>query len=76
MVGIEWTFKMHISGDEEHSILYRNDTLGLQKEIHTLYLNGQPGKGQIYFFIDGDKRTFRQEKKLIKAIGIKQRGKK
>lgn len=72
----EFKMMQSLSTDREHSLVYRDDKLGLQVEVHTTvkkkYRNmpGHPDrfcKGRRYFFIDGDKRTFRNVKDLMKA---------
>lgn len=65
-----WELRMHINGVKRHSLLYRDDKLHIQKEIHTpVGKDGYTmGKGKVYFFIDNDKREFRTEQELIKAL--------
>ncbi len=66
-----WEFRMHINGYKEHSLLHRDDKLKIQREIYTpVDKNGftNSKKQRVYYFIDGDKREFRTEEALIKAL--------
>lgn len=63
-----WRLRCHMSFTSKHSLLYRDDDLHVQMEIHTPYRNGVPGKGKTYYFIDNDKREFRTEADLIAAL--------
>ena len=72
---IKWKLRSSLAGNREHSLLYRNDKLGVQCEIHTTVRKGSHGPGaerfcrpRHYFFIDDDKRTFRTEAALTEAL--------
>jgi len=64
----EWKFFSSTYMPRKHYLIYRDDTLGIQMQVVTkrkwiLFR----GKEKTYFFIDGDKRTFRSEKRLLRA---------
>lgn len=65
----EWKFYSSTYMPRRHYLIYRDDTLGIQMQVVTkrkwvLFR----GKEKTYFFIDGDKRTFRSEKRLLHAL--------
>jgi hypothetical protein len=65
----KWQTHMHINMSNQHSLLLRDNKLGVQCEVYTKAKNGYTyGKGRCYYFIDGDKRQFRTEEALIKAL--------
>ena len=58
------TYTMGLVGDVEAQRLYRNEELGLQKEVYTK--RAKPGDvyggwldGEVYYYLDGDERCFR-----------------
>ncbi len=63
-----WKMRMHMNCGTKHHLLYRDDALRVQKEVHTSFRNGIPGKGKTYYFIDNDEREFRTEESLIEAL--------
>ena len=70
---INWKMIMHLATTKEHSLLYRADYKGkgVQREIHTPvkeHCKERFGKPKKYFFIDGDKREFKTEEELLKAL--------
>jgi len=49
--------------------VYRNNRIGAQHEVITRRnKDGSPGECKQYFFLDGDKREFRTEEALMRAV--------
>ena len=60
---------MHMNRGKWHDILYRDDELGIQKEIHTKFKNElTPIKEYKYYFIDNDAREFKTEDEMLQAL--------
>lgn len=67
----QWELNRSISQTDHHALLYRDEALGVQKEVHTPVQNfplGKFGKGKRYFYIDGDEREFTSEAELMDAL--------
>lgn len=65
----EWTLQLSMGGSEQHSMLYRDETLKAQMEIHTPVRDGAPsGEGSASFHLDGDEREFATQQDMILAI--------
>ena len=76
MLKPEWKFYSSTYMPQKHYLIYRADTLGVQMQVVSkrkwiLFR----GKEKTYYFIDGDKRTFRSEGRLMQALS-KKRGEK
>ena len=67
---MEWKLKFSLAGIQQHSLLYRSEYKGkgIQKEIHTPKYKSGFGKGKVSYFIDNDKREFKSEDELLKAL--------
>ena len=68
-----------MSFKDHHALLYRDHKLGLQCEIYTPIIGGDEyyprfGKAKKYYYIDGDKRTFRDPKKMLTAYKKQAKG--
>ena len=66
------TYMLGMSGDWGARRLYRNNELGVQKEVHTkrkrhgdIYSGWQ--EGQVSYFLDGDPREFKSSAELYEA---------
>ena len=64
-----WKYASSVYLPKYHCVIYRDDSLGIQKQIMTrrstlLF----PAREREFFFIDGDKRTFRTEERLLAAL--------
>lgn len=71
LTDIKWHFRCHMNFENEGQLLYRNDELGIQMEIYTPKKNGfvdKTKKPKRYYFIDGDKRTFKSESFFIREL--------
>jgi hypothetical protein len=66
-----WRLCVHTNYRTEHMSVYRDNTLGVQKEAVVPYRNGKPCNGKTYYSIDGDKREFRSEEELMAALTAK-----
>ena len=68
----KWEFKVSLSGEKKHELLYRDDELGAQLEIYTPVYGGpysqRFGEEKWYYFIDNDERVFRTEAELVEAL--------
>jgi hypothetical protein len=64
-----WKYAASIYLPKHHCVLYRNDELGVQKQVmtrrNTLLF---PPKEKEYFFIDGISTVFRTEEKMLAAL--------
>ena len=58
---LDFEYKVGIVKDNGAQRLYRNDRSGIQIEVYTKRnkRTGEWGTGKRYWFVDGDKRTFR-----------------
>lgn len=75
MLKPEWKFYSSTYMPRKHYLIYRDDALGVQMQVVTkrkwiLFR----GKEKTYYFIDGDKRTFRTEGRLMHAVSKKRGG--
>lgn len=54
-------YRMGMSGDKGARRLYRNDALGIQKEVFTPRnpRTMEWGEGEAYYFVDGDPEEYR-----------------
>jgi len=69
---INWKWIKGYSFSDSGSIMWRDNELGLQMEVHTRKNKwGHYGKGKSWFFIDKDPREFRCIDDLIKAYNEK-----
>ena len=60
----------------EHSLLYRNDALRVQLEIHTVFTKAGQAKANSerrLYYMDGDKRNFKTEEELLEALNEQKR---
>lgn len=65
----KFEMRMHMAGTNRHSCLYRDDSLGVQMEIHTTkYKTGRFGKGEVIYYIDGDNREFKTKEEFMDAL--------
>lgn len=64
-----WKYSSSVYLPKHHCVIYRDDALGVQKQVMTRRWTFlfQPREREFYF-IDGDKRTFRSEDRLIAAL--------
>jgi hypothetical protein len=64
-----WKYASSVYLAKYHCVIYRDDELGIQKQVVTRRwtLLFQPREREFYF-IDGDKRTFRSEDRLMTAL--------
>ena len=65
-----WRLSSHMNLGKIHALLYRDNEKKVQAEVHTSFTKmGQPRQGteRMYYFLDGDKRTFRTEEELMAA---------
>jgi hypothetical protein len=67
-----WKYASSVYLPKHHCVIYRDDALGVQKQVMTrrsplLF----PARERVFFFIDGDKRTFRSQERLMAALVIK-----
>ena len=50
-------------------MLYRDEAIKAQMEIHTPFCGGEPsGEGKVSFHLDGDEREFATQKEMLDAI--------
>jgi hypothetical protein len=65
----KWKYAASVYLKRHHCLLYRDDGLGVQKQVmtrrHSLLF--QPRERE-YFFIDGVDNTFRNESTLLRAL--------
>ncbi len=64
-----WSYCSSVYLPKKHCAIYRDDGLGIQMQVEvkrdwTFF----PPKERQYFFIDGIKRTFKSEEKLVHAL--------
>jgi hypothetical protein len=64
-----WKYSSSVYLPKHHCVIYRDDALGIQKQVMTRRWTFlfQPREREFYF-IDGDKRTFRSEERLMSAL--------
>jgi hypothetical protein len=70
-IDIKWQLKLSMALENQHSLLYRSEYKdhGIQMEVHTpKYKNGEFGEGKVSYFIDGDKREFKDKNEFIKIL--------
>ncbi|MCF8009274.1 MAG: hypothetical protein K9K32_05865 [Halanaerobiales bacterium] len=69
---IKWKLHTSLSGEKEHSLLYRSEYKGqgIQMEIHTSKhkTTGKFLNEKKYYFIDDDERQFEDKEEFIKAL--------
>ena len=64
---IPWELRFSLSGERQHSLLYRAGDLPIQKDVHTRMNKGVPGKRDVSYYIDNDLRVFHTEAELRAA---------
>lgn len=69
----KFVLAFHLRTGEGGHLLYRDDGLGVQMEVHTPRKNGGWGKGVRTYFIDGDDREFSKEADFMEALLAKRR---
>lgn len=65
----QWKFTASVYLRHHHCLLYRDDHLGIQKQVMTrrnTFLF--PPKERNFFFIDGVSTVFRTEERLLRAL--------
>jgi hypothetical protein len=65
----EWKYASSIYLPRHHCVIFRDEEMGLQKQVMTrrnTFLF--PPRERNFYFIDGDRRTFRSEEHLLKAL--------
>lgn len=63
-----WTYRWGGHSEKEAHRLYRDDELGVQKEVYTRRRrDGTWLDGKEYFYIDNDSREFRDEADMMSA---------
>ncbi len=64
-----WKYASSVYLPKHHCVIYRDDTLGIQKQVMTRrWTFLLPAREREFYFMDGDKRTFRSEDRLIAAL--------
>jgi hypothetical protein len=67
-----WKYASSVYLPKYHCVIYRDDTLGIQKQVMTrrspLFFSARERE---FFFIDGDRRTFRSQERLMAALEMK-----
>lgn len=67
--GPSWKYASSVYLPKHHCVIYRDDALGVQKQVMTRRTTLIfPPREREFFFIDGDHRTFRSEESLLKAL--------
>lgn len=65
----QWKYASSIYLPRHHYVVYRDDAMGVQKQVitrrNTIFFTP---KEREFYFIDGDQRTFRSEEQLLKAL--------
>jgi hypothetical protein len=67
-----WKYASSVYLPKYHCVIYRDDALGIQKQVMTrrstlLFA----AREREFYFIDGDRRTFRSEERLLAALETK-----
>jgi hypothetical protein len=64
-----WKYASSVYLPKHHCVIYRDEALGVQKQVMTrrspLIF---PAREREFFFIDGDRRTFRTQERLMAAL--------
>jgi hypothetical protein len=64
-----WKYASSVYLQKHHCVIYRDDTLGVQKQVLTRRWTFLfPARQRVFFFIDGDGRTFRSEERMMAAL--------
>ncbi len=65
----QWKYAASIYLPRHHCLIFRDDALGVQKQVLTRR-SSLPffARERAYFFIDGKKNTFRSEEKLLRIL--------
>lgn len=67
-----WQLMAHWSHPRKHVLVYRDNSLGCQMEVHTPVRGKEPverfGKARRYWFIDGFEDRYRSEEAMIEAL--------
>lgn len=74
----KFRLEFSMAGGKQHSLLYKDERLGVQAECHTPVLNPgadwpEFGEEKWYFSIAGDKRVFRSIETLMRAWARKRK---
>jgi hypothetical protein len=64
----DWTYAASMYLPKKHALIYRDDSLGIQLQIMTKTRGFFQGVPKEYYFIDGDRRTFPNEEKMVRAL--------
>lgn len=65
----QWKYAASIYLPRHHCLIFRDDELGVQKQVMTRRTAfALLAREREYYFIDGEKRTFRSEQKLLRAL--------
>jgi len=65
----QWKYASSIYLPRHHCVIFRDEVMGVQKQVMTrrnTFLF--PPRQRNFYFIDGDRRTFRSEDHLLKAL--------
>jgi hypothetical protein len=64
-----WKYASSVYLPKHHCVIYRDDALGIQKQVITRrWTFIFQAREREFYFIDGDKRTFRSEDRLMAAL--------
>ena len=63
-----WTYAASMYLSRKHALIYRDDSLGVQLQIMTRTRGLFQGVPKEYYFIDGDRRIFATEEKMVRAL--------
>jgi hypothetical protein len=65
----QWKYASSIYLPRHHCVIFRDDELGVQKQVMTRRNTFIfPAREREYYFVDGDRRTYRSEDHLLKAL--------
>jgi len=75
-----WVLQKSCSFSDRHDLLYRDDALGVQKEVYTPVVEDRAmppefGDPEVYYFVDGSEEEFASEEALLAAVARKEEGK-
>lgn len=67
-----WKYRASIYTERDHCTLYRDDALGIQMQVmeRRNWVLVRP-KERVYYFIDGENRTFRSEDDLLQTLRLR-----
>jgi hypothetical protein len=69
MINPAWLYSFRFYRHGMHCIVYRDDTLRVQLQVVTRTAWYAVRKKRTYYFVDGVKRVFRTEQKMLRALG-------